>query len=420
MGAIRELSEKAWRGEFGGETIGLIAPTFQQEEIAPGLHFIHGFANVAVLRTDEGLVLEDTGSFMTRKRVFEVVRALSPDRIHTAIYTHGHVDHAFGLPPFLEEAREKGWLRPRIVGHENVVGRFDRYRRTRGYNACINARQFSVSKGMVWPEDYDYPDTTYQGSLGLRAGSIALELHHARGETDDHTWTWWPAQKTVFTGDQFIWVTPNAGNPQKVQRFAEEWAASLRAMAALAPELLVPGHGVPIFGAARVRQALEETAEWLESLVAQTLERMNAGETLDTILHEVKPPARLAERPYLQPAYDDPEYVVRNVWRLYGGWYDGIPSNLKPAPHAALGREVASLAGGVESLVRRAKELAASGDLRLACHLLDWAVAAAPVDRAAHAARGEIYAERTKQSSALMSKGVFGAAARDSAAKAGK
>ncbi len=419
MAEIRALAESAWSGELAGETIGLFAPTFAHEEIAADLHFIHGFANVAVLRTGEGLVLMDTGSFATRRRIFEAVRAIAPDRLHTAIYTHGHVDHAFGLPPFLEEAGGKGWARPRIVGHANVVPRFDRYRRTRGYNACINARQFSVTKGVVWPEEYDYPDTTYAGSLSLRAGDVRLELHHARGETDDHTWSWWPERKVVFTGDQFIWVSPNAGNPQKVQRYPEEWAASLRAMGALGPELLVPGHGVPIFGAARVRQALEDTAEWLESLVTQTLERMNEGETLDTILHEVGPPAHLAERPYLRPAYDDPEYVVRNIWRLYGGWYDGIPSHLAPAPHAALGREVAALAGGVESLLHRARDLAAADELRLACHLVDWAVAADPDSAAAHAARAEIYRLRTKRSPALMSKGVFGAAARESAEKAG-
>ena len=419
MGAIRDLAERAWSGALGGDTIGLIAPTFAHEEIAPGLHFIHSFANVAVLRTGEGLVLVDTGSFVTRRRMFEAVRQIAPERIHTAVYTHGHVDHAFGLPPFLEEATARGWSRPRIVGHANVAPRFDRYRRTRGYNACINARQFSVARGVVWPEEYDYPDTTYAESLSLRAGDISLELHHARGETDDHTWAWWPERRVVFTGDQFIWVSPNAGNPQKVQRYPEEWAASLRAMAALGPELLVPGHGVPIFGPARVREALEDTAAWLESLVAQTLERMNAGETLDAIVHEVKPPAHLAEKPYLRPAYDDPEFVVRNVWRLYGGWYDGIPSHLRPAPHAELGREVASLAGGAAALVRRARDLAASGELRLACHLLDWAVAAAPGDAEAHAARAETYALRAQRTSALMSKGVFGAAARESKGKAG-
>ncbi len=418
MAAILELAERAWAGDLGGQAMGALAPTFQHEEIVPGLHFIHAFANVSVLRSGDGLALVDTGSFLSRKRIFGIVRKISPDRLHTAIYTHGHVDHAFGLPPFLEEARGRGWQRPRVVGHDNVAPRFDRYRRTRGYNACINARQFSVQGAAAWPEEYDYPDTTYTDRLDLEVGDLALELRHARGETDDHTWAWWPARKTVFTGDQFIWVTPNAGNPQKVQRYPEEWAASLRAMLALEPELLVPGHGVPIAGAARVREALEDTAAWLESLVSQTLERMNAGETLDTILHEVKPPAHLARKPYLQPTYDDPEFVVRNIWRLYGGWYDGIPSHLRPAPHAALGREVAALAGGASELVRRARELAAKDELRLACHLLDWAVVAEPDGAAAHAARAEIYELRARRARALMTKGVFGAAARESAGKA--
>jgi glyoxylase-like metal-dependent hydrolase (beta-lactamase superfamily II) len=417
MGAVLELAERMWKGG-GGETIGAIQPTFQSEEIADDLHFVHAFANVSALRTEEGLVLVDTGAFLTRSRIFEIVRGFAPERVHTAIYTHGHVDHAFGLPPFLAEAAEKSWQPPRIVGHEAVAARFDRYRRTRGYNACINARQFSLERSLAWPEHYDYPDTVYRDRLELRVGSTRLELHHARGETDDHTWVWWPQRRTVFSGDQFIWVSPNAGNPQKVQRYPEEWAASLREMAALAPELLVPGHGVPILGAVRVRQALIETAEWLESLVQQTLERMNAGETLDAILHEVRPPPELEDRPYLQPVYDDPEYIVRNVWRLYGGWYDGIPSNLKPAAHAALAREVAGLAGGASRLAQRARELAAAGELRLAAHLADWAAAAEPGSSEAHGARAEIYRERTRCESALMSKGVFGAAARDSAALA--
>ena len=224
METIKYLAERCWASEFAGETIGLIQPTFQSEEIIKGLHFIHGFGNVSILTTSEGLVLIDTGAFLTRLRIFNMVRAISEAPVHTAIYTHGHTDHAFGMPPFLEEAKEKGWPRPRIVGHKNVVARFDRYRRTRGYNGRINARQFSVEGGLIWPEDYDYPDTIYTEKLTIKVGHVILDLHHARGETDDHTWVWWPETKTVFTGDQFIWVSPNAGNPQKVQRYPEEWA----------------------------------------------------------------------------------------------------------------------------------------------------------------------------------------------------
>jgi Tfp pilus assembly protein PilF len=67
----------------------------------------------------------------------------------------------------------------------------------------------------------------------------------------------------------------------------------------------------------------------------------------------------------------------------------------------------------------RANALAMAGDLALASHLAEWAIAAAPDDRAAHAARAEIYDARAKASAALMTRGIFAAAARESAEKAG-
>src|SRR5207249_2498143 len=193
---------------------------------------------------------------------------------------------------------------------------------------------------------------------------------------------------TLCTGDLFIWVVPNAGNPQKVQRYPHEWAIALRTMEALGAELLCPGHGYPIRGAARVHQALAETAELLESLHDQTVAMMNAGARLDDIVHSVRAPAHLLARPYLQPVYDEPEFVVRNVWRLYGGWYDGNPAHLKPAPEAALAAELARLAGGAGRLADRAAALAAEGDLALACQLAELAAEAAPGDAAIRAVRG--------------------------------
>ena len=413
MGVITELAEKFWDGLVDPRE--LWKPTGQSEEIAPGLVFLHAFANVSVLRTRDGIVLVDTSNYRARERTFAAVRAIDPAQLNAAIYTHGHADHACGMPPFIHEAREKGRARPRIVGHRAVAARFDRYTATAEWNAQINARQFSIPA--TWPREYEYPDTVYDDTLALSVGGVSLELVHGRGETDDHTWVWWAAHRVLFTGDLFIWVSPNAGNPQKVQRYAAEWATALRAMAARGPEILVPGHGVPIFGAARVRQALEDTAEWLESLVEQTVSRMNAGATLDQILNEVRPPAHLAGRPYLHAVYDDPEYVVRNIWRLYGGWWDGVPSHLQPAPHASIAREVASLAGGADALVTRAKQLAEQGDLRLAAHLIDWAAAASD-DRTVHAARAELYERRAQQANALMTRGIFSATAKESADRA--
>jgi len=412
-GAIRELAESAWTGQVPASQ--LWKPTGRAEEIAPGVVFLHTFANMTVVRTRAGLVLIDTSNYAARDRTFALVRSVDTAPVYAAIYTHGHADHALGLPPFLAQAREQGWRRPYIIGHRNVAARFARYRQTNGYNALINARQFGIAP--TWPMDYDDPDVVYDDGLAFTAGEITLELHHARGETDDHTWVWWHERRILWTGDQFIWVAPNAGNPQKVQRYAGDWAVSLRAMRALEPELLIPGHGPPIFGAARIRQALDDTAEWLQTLERETLTRMNAGATLDTILAEVRPPAHLADRPYLQPVYDEPDYVVRNIWRLYGGWWDGVASHLKPATDSVLASEVARLAGGVDRLLARARELAERADLTLASHLADWAVQAAPDDRAAHALRAEIYTARAASSAALMTRGIFTAAAQESAAR---
>src|SRR5437879_13196410 len=96
---------------------------------------------------------------------------------------------------------------------------------------------------------------------------------------------------------------------------------------------------------------------------------MNAGASLYTILHEVKPPRDLIEKPYLRPVYDDPEFIVHNIWRQYGGWYDGNPAHLKPAREEDLAAEIASLSRGAPRLAERASELAAPGNLRLAARV---------------------------------------------------
>jgi alkyl sulfatase BDS1-like metallo-beta-lactamase superfamily hydrolase len=420
MSELLKRTDRLWSGEAStaqAEFHPFAGPRLL-EELAPGVAFFKAFVNVTAVKTGDGLVLVDTGSFhpASHKLSFDAVRYWNGGRVHTAVYTHGHVDHAYGLPPFLAEARTRGWQPPRIVGHENVLPRMQRYVRTAGYNTIINTRQFGVAT--QWPVEFQAPTDTYEDALEFSVGGTRFQLHHAKGETDDHTWVFLPDTKTLCTGDLFIWAAPNAGNPQKVQRYAVEWAAALRAMAALRPELLLPGHGLPIAGEARVQEALLDTAAYLESLVNQTLERLNAGETLYEILEAVRPPAALEAKPYLRPVYDEPEFIVRNLWRCFGGWHSGVPSELKPAPRRALGRELAALAGGIERLLERSRGLLGEGDARLAAHLVDWAADAEPASREVHAVRAAVYRALMDGASSTMSRGIYGAAARDSEAKA--
>lgn len=397
--------------------------TQELSELGDGVAVIESFSHVVIVDTDDGLTLFDTSSPMTGPLVLDSMRRWSSKPTHSILYTHGHVDHVGGSGAFIEDAESRGDARPRVIGHERVQARLDRYNATDGYNSIINSRQFGgvrsggMSIGGVerfLPSNTAAPDLSFSEKLDLVVGDVRFELQHAKGETDDHLWAWIPDKKLICAGDFFIWNFPNAGNPQKVQRYPLEWARALRQMAQKDAELFIPAHGLPIGGRERIAMVLDDVAGALEHVVDATLEMMNAGERLDAIVHAVTVAPDLLEKPYLRPLYDEPEFVVRNLWRLYGGWYDGNPAHLKPAPEAQLASEIAGLSGGVATLVARAEELAAAGDFRLACQLIEFAAQAAPDERGVHGARAEIYGLRRKAERSLMAKGIYAAAAHES------
>ena len=385
------------------------------EEVGPGVACIESFSNVVACDTGgEGLVLFDVSHQLFAPGAIDKLRGWSSAPVHTAVLTHGHIDHVTGAAAFEAEAAPR---QIRFVAHANVEARFDRYKKTGGYNGIINQRQFRLPEPR-WPSEFRTPDLSYQSSLLLEVGGARFDLHHARGETDDHTWAWLPQAKAVVVGDLFIWQFPNAGNPQKAQRYAWDWAVALREMMKLQPELLLPAHGPPIGGQDRIAHVLGDTARALESLHEQVLAMMNAGARLNDVIHTVRLPDELAHRPWLKATYDEPEFVVRNLWRLYGGWYDGNPASLKPARDTDLAKELANLAGGAEVLARRAERLAGDGELRLACHLAEMAALAAPDAPMVHAVRATVFELRRDAESSFMATGIFGAAAADSRAKA--
>ena len=394
-------------------------PTGELSEVVPGVAMVEAFGHIVAFDTGDGLVLFDTSSQTYGATAAKALHEWRAKPVSTIVYTHGHIDHVAGAPAFVDAAKQRGEPRPRVVAHENLPPRFARYYKTNGYNAIINARQFGPTRqgAFIQPaffSDWVMPDTTFADRLHIRAGELEFDLHHAKGETDDHLWAWVPHLRAICSGDLITWVFPNAGNPQKVQRYPVEWAGALREMAALEPEFLLPAHGLPIAGRERIARVLDEIASALEYLVRETLTLMNRGSRLDEILQAVRLPNATLERPYLRPVYDEPEFVVRNIWRMYGGWYDGNPANLKPAPEAAIAAEIANLAGGPLALAERARTLAESGELRLACHLAEWAALAPGATADVHAIRAAVYTLRRDAELSLMARGIFQSAAAES------
>lgn len=412
------ILDEGWDPDRDGPTN---RPTGVLSEVAAGIAMVEAFSHVVAVDSGDGLVLFDTSIAAFAPLVVPALRSWRGDPVHTIVYTHGHVDHVGGARALLDEATGAGHRRPVIVAHDAVPARFQRYASTRGWQQAINARQFGPTGRMATgvPEAFEGfvdPDVTFDQSLTLRAGDLLVELHHDRGETDDHAWAWLPDLKAICSGDFLSWVFPNAGNPQKVQRYPLEWAHALRRMAALRPELLLPAHGLPIAGADRIGRVLDLTATALEHLVTAVVDLMNEGARLDTILAEVEVPEEVLALPWMVPIYDEPEFVVRNVYRQYGGWWDGDPATLKPAPAAVLAGELADAAGGALVLAERGVAAADRGDLRLACHLVELAAQADPANLAVHERRADVYDRRRRAERSLMAKGVFRTAGLESSA----
>ena len=93
-------------------------------EVAPDVLMHPAFVNTYAVRTPAGLLLVDPGLAPMARRVHQVVRAWSAEPLTTAVYTHGHADHAFGLRSFLAAGDT-----PVIIAQERCLARFRRYRR---------------------------------------------------------------------------------------------------------------------------------------------------------------------------------------------------------------------------------------------------------------------------------------------------
>lgn len=343
-------------------------------EVAPRSWLIRlPIVNAALFETDDGLVLVDTGMGVGGPAILDLMRQVSDKPLHTIIYTHGHVDHAYGTWGVME-AGAPG-LPIEIVAQEGLPKRFDRYIRMRGSLANYMTQQLDSLPAKA--EDLVYPTRTFRDRLELEIGGETFVLQHYEGETDDQLYVWVPGRKALASADYYQGFLPNAGNGKRMQRNIEEWAVALREMARLGAEVLLPAHGEAITEPAVIAENMNVLAEALEHIFNHAIDGLNAGLRKDVIAATVKLPDHLANHPTLKVQYVTPADISKMVMKRYSGWWDDIPSNWTPASRKAQGEEIASLAGGIDGLVARTRELIDT-DIVLACHFADWAFVAEP------------------------------------------
>lgn len=344
-------------------------------------HLIASMGNSGVFETKDGLVVFDTPLRQFARRVYEDIRSRTQKPVKYLIYSHGHLDHAFGYGPFMKEIKEKGWDEPQVIAHENIMNRFSKYKMLDKYHEWINQMQFASVGGSRQPVLVSSQETLRptvlikgnEGSYSFSLGDIDFEIYHDKGESDDSIWLWVPERRTICTGDLFISSFPNVGNPYKVQRYPKDWALALEKMIENDPEFLIPGHGRLIEGENNIYDALSITAEALLFVHDEVVNRLNEGKWFEQIYHEMLEifPEKFKNRKMLQPIYGCYRFAIHATYRLYHGWYTtGNPTDLFPAKSHDIATELLKL-NNEENYLTHAQKLFDQGKLQLALHIID-------------------------------------------------
>ena len=138
---------------------------------------------------------------------------------------------------------------------------------------------------------------------------------------------------------------------------------------------MLTGHE-DIRGAEHIEREVTRIIDAVQWMHDRTIEGMNAGKDLRTLMAEIKLPPELA----LTEEYGKTSWNVRAIWHEYTGWQDparGL-TDLYGVPASSVAPAIAELAGGADRLAERARAFVAEDKPLEALHLLDVALAAEP------------------------------------------
>ena len=208
------------------------------------------------------------------------------------------------------------------------------------------------------------------------------------GETLCSVFVWLPDDRIVFTGNLFgpVWrampnlVTMRGDKPRLVRAYLR----SVEEVRALAPELLITGHGEPVRGAAKIRADLDTMHAAVSWIERETIAGMNAGKDVHTLMREIALPEALR----IGEFHGKTPWVVRAIWEENAGWFHfDSTTSLYGVPRSSVNADLAELAGGASALATRAARKVAEDKPLEAIHLLDVALGAEPGNKEALAVK---------------------------------
>ena len=256
---------------YFGLTFAQQRPTFTTEQLEmlrirqipgkEGLYLMPGFdgsmsgGNIAILVTEEGVLIVDNKYSYSYDDITRQISTVTSQPIRYVLNTHHHFDHAGSNASFMPSAQ--------VIGHENVR---------------VNMlRNFGPSAS---PEGA--PKITYSDQTSVHLGGVEVQAYHLGcGHTNGDSVILFPSQRTVHTGDLFIWGDRMDGSTMApfIDYYnggcASDWVTTLDRLLELDFDTVIPGHG-PLLRKAEVRifrDKFEQLVSRVSGLIADGVDR---------------------------------------------------------------------------------------------------------------------------------------------------
>ena len=233
-----------------------------------------GDPNTGIIVGDDAVMVVDTQATPVRAAdVIRRIRDVTDKPIKYVVLSHYHAVRVLGASAYkAQEVIASRDTYDLIVerGEQDKASEIGRFPR------LFNAVE-SVPPGMTWPT------MTFSGKMTLWLGKLEVQLLQlGRGHTKGDTVAWLPEQKILFSGDLVEFdATPYAGDA-----YFGDWPATLDAIAALAPQKLVPGRGAARQTPAQVQAGLAGTRAFVSELFAKVRAGAAAGKPLREVYRE--------------------------------------------------------------------------------------------------------------------------------------
>lgn len=357
--------------------------TGEPRDLGDGIVASYGWSNSYCLRTDEGRVIVNTGMGFEGPLHRRAYDSVDPSPVRAVLFTQGHYDHVGGIDVVRDPGSE-------VIAQANFTmwrddnERLEAFRSRNSAFAFIDAilaamehaRELGVGQvAQGRPE----PTLTVDERLELTIGGRRIELIATPGgETFDSMVVWLPEERTLLSGNLFGPLFGHVPNLVTIRgdryRDALTYLRSLDVVLELAPERLITGHFDPIEGAELIAEETRALQEAMRSVHDQTVEGMNAGADVWTLMREVRVPDHLD----VGEGYGQTPWNVRAIWENYAGWFHHRSTTELYGVHPLAVAPDIVAAAGVAPLVGAARAHLDGGRPVEALQLTDLVLAAEP------------------------------------------